>query len=47
MFNIPGHKEMQIKTMLRFQPFLLESRTQTITNLGKDAGEKAAIIHCW
>jgi hypothetical protein len=45
-----GIEKMQIKSMLRFPPLLLEwlpSRTQTITNFGKDVGGKGTLIHSW
>jgi hypothetical protein len=43
MFNTPGHKEMQIKNMLRFHLTPVRTdiiKTQTTTNVGKDVWEK-------
>jgi hypothetical protein len=43
MLTIPGLKEMQIKTTLRFYltPVrMATSRTQTTTNVGMDVGKK-------
>jgi hypothetical protein len=43
MLNIPGQKEMQIKTTLRSHSLLLEwlpSRTLETTNVGEDVGKK-------
>jgi hypothetical protein len=41
---------MQIKTILRFHLTLVRIttiRTPPTTNVGKDAGEKGTLIHCW
>jgi hypothetical protein len=41
MLTIPGHKEMQIKTMLRFPltPVIIATIKNT-TNVGEDVGEQ-------
>jgi hypothetical protein len=50
MLTIPGHKEMQIKTTLRF--YLTPVRMVIIKNIINNkcwwgCGEKRTLIHCW
>jgi hypothetical protein len=48
--NIPGHKGMQIKTMLRIHLMLVKMATIKNPNNNKcwwGFGEKGTSIHCW